>query len=90
VSQTADKCNVNKSVAGLPGLPHVGCKNHLLNLDVNQMVKSTQELNRTLTSVHETMTQCKKRLKNAALLRNLVDLKPIIHNTHQSHYENLH
>ncbi|KAI0559108.1 Ribonuclease H-like protein [Gracilaria domingensis] len=78
--QTADNCAVNKKVAKLLGIPHVACKSHLLNLEVNHMVNITADLESTLTSVHETMTQCKQRLCNAALLRNIVNLKPIVHN----------
>ena len=80
VCQTADNCSVNLKVAEMLGIPHVACKNHLLNLEVNWMVKQTRDLEQTLNSVHETMGQCKKKLKNAALLRNLVSLVPILHN----------
>lgn len=61
-------------------IPIVGCKSHLLNSEVNFMVKEVQDIGRTLISVHETMTQCKQRLKNAALLRNLVSLSPFLYN----------
>ena len=30
--------------------------------------------------IHDMMAQCKKKLKNAALLRNLVNLVPVLHN----------
>ena len=39
VCQTADNCSVNLKVADLLGIPLVACKNHLLNLEVNEMVK---------------------------------------------------
>ena len=80
VCQTADNCSVNLKVADLLKIPHVGCKSHILNLEVNEMVKQNKELEGTLASIHETMSQCKKKLKNAALLRNLVSLVPILHN----------
>ena len=80
VCQTADNCSVNLKVADLLGIPHVACKNHLLNLEVNEMVKQNRDLEITLNSIHETMSSCKKKLKNAALLRNLVSLVPVLHN----------
>ena len=39
VCQTADNCSVNLKVADLLKIPHVACKNHILNLEVNEMVK---------------------------------------------------
>ena len=80
VCQTADNCSVNLKVADLLGISHVACKNHLLNLEVNEMVKQHRDLEGTLNTIHETMSQCKKKLKNAALLRNLVNLVPVLHN----------
>ena len=80
VCQTADNCSVNRKVAELLGIPHVSCKNHMLNLEVNKMVKQTRDLEQTLNTIHDTMAQCKKKLKNAALLRNLVNLVPVLHN----------
>ena len=72
---------MNLKVADLLKIPHVACKNHILNLEVNEMVKQTRELEVTLSSsIHETMSQCRKKLKNAALLRNLVNLVPVLHN----------
>ena len=44
VCQTADNCSVNRKVAELLGIPHVSCKNHMLNLEVNKMVKQTRDL----------------------------------------------
>ena len=80
VCQTANNCSVNLKVADLLKIPHVACKNHILNFEVNEMVNQTQELEVMLSSIHETMSQCKKKLKNAALLRNLVNLVPVLHN----------
>ena len=78
---SSDNCSMNLKVADLLKIPHVACKNHILNLEVNEMVKQTRELEVTLSSsIHETMSQCRKKLKNAALLRNLVNLVPVLHN----------
>ena len=71
---------VNKKIAKLLQIPHVTCKNHVLNLEVNHMTKTNMALHEVLNSVHGTMLSCKQKLRNGALLRNLTDLKPIIHN----------
>ena len=50
------------------------------------MTDNSQRLKNVIQSIHETMTQCKQRLKNAAMLHNLQqpdgepELKPIVHN----------
>lgn len=80
VCQVADNCNVNNKVAKHLQLPHVACKSYLLNLEVNYMVRMTSDLENNLASVHDTMTQCKQRLRNAALLPNVIDLRPVLHN----------
>lgn len=69
----ADNCDVNKKVARLLRVPHVGCLSHKLNLEVNHMVDSTSK-------VHETMMNCKCRLRNRDLQRNLTTMATIIHN----------
>ena len=79
VCQTADNCLVNKKIALNLSIPHVGCKSHILNLEVNEMVKNNEELIATLQSVQTTMLYFKQRLKNAAILRNIVILKPVLH-----------
>ncbi len=43
------------------------------------MVKNMTNLSSTIDSVHETMKIAKTRLKNAAALGNLTDLRPILH-----------
>ena len=48
--------------------------------DVNSMTHRLPELNQNLESVQNTMRQCKQSLKNAAVLRNLSTLKPIMYN----------
>lgn len=59
--------------------PHIGCYSQKLNHDVNSMVTDTFELSPTISFVHEIMLSA-HGLYNAALLQNLTDLKPIIHN----------
>jgi len=80
ICQTCDNAPVNKKIAKLLQIPHVTCKSHALNLEVNYMTRLNHQLKTALNSVHETMLSCKQKLKNSALLRNLTDLKPIIHN----------
>ena len=78
--QIADNTSTNKRMARMMKIEHVGCKSHLLNLDVNDMMKEDAGLSKLIDQVHETMLSIKTKLTNAALLRNITDLKPIIHN----------
>eukprot|EP00171_Calliarthron_tuberculosum_P012024 IDg12024t1 len=80
VCSIADNCAVNKCIARGLRVPHVGCISHKLNLDVNSMVKDMHDLANTIDKVHETMMNCKRRMTNRAMLRNLTQLAPIIHN----------
>ncbi len=43
------------------------------------MCDGNQDLGNTISSVHDTMRSA-KTLKNTAVLRNITDLKPIMHN----------
>ena len=80
ICQTADNCNVNKKIAGILGIPLVGCKSHLLNLEVNGMVTNNQDLDSVILSIQSTMAQCKRSIKNAALLCNVTPLVAILYN----------
>ena len=80
ICQIADNAAVNQKIAKLLSIPHIPCKNHLLNSEVNYMTSKSNELSDVLESVQKTMRQCKKSLRNAAVLRNLTTLKPILHN----------
>lgn len=75
-----DNTSTNLRLARLMDVPHVGCKNHQLNLDVELMVQGHDNLKLCIESVHETMRSCKQSIKNAALLRNLTPLAPTIQN----------
>eukprot|EP00171_Calliarthron_tuberculosum_P004682 IDg4682t1 len=59
--------------------PFVGCNSHKLNLEVNLMVDSQSDMRYVIESVHGTMAS-DKQLKDAAILRNLTDYKPFMHN----------
>jgi len=80
VASIADNAKVNLKVARLLKVAHIGCKSHLLNLDVEAWVDSDVSLSSTLDSVHSTMKAAKAKLKNAAILRNLTHLKPVLYN----------
>ncbi len=75
-----DNTSTNLRIARLLGNPHVGCCNHKLNLDVELMVANSDDLKNCVSSVHNTMASAKMKLKNAALLRNLTELKPVLEN----------
>ena len=55
-------------------------ESRIRNSEVNCMTKRLLELNQILESVQNTMRQCKQSLRNAAVLRNLSTLKPIMYN----------
>ena len=74
VCQIADTAAVNVKVATLLKIAHVSCKNHNLNLEVNYMCNTNNDINNVINSVHETMKQCKQRLTNAALLRSVCNV----------------
>jgi len=62
------------------GVPHIGCTSHKLNLEVKTMVEENVSLKTTIDEVHQTMLDCRQKLKTRAMLRNITDLSPIIHN----------
>eukprot|EP00171_Calliarthron_tuberculosum_P003774 IDg3774t1 len=83
----ADNAPVNKRLASLLGVPHVGCMSHKLNLEVKKMVKNDKDLATTVESIHETMSNCRRRLTNRAMLRNLTELSPLIPNETRCAFE---
>ncbi len=76
----AENCSVNKRIAILLNKPHVGCLSHKLNIEIDEMIDFDVLLSSTLNQVHETMTQCRMKLKKSAILQNLTDLSPIVPN----------
>ena len=80
ICSIADNCRVNKKIARLLGVPHVGSLSHKLNLELKAMVNSDRILSTTIDSIHSTMLNCKQKLKNRDMLRNLTALSPILHN----------
>ncbi len=69
----------NHRISKLTGKPIVGRSSHKLNLEVNLMCDRNQDLGNTISSVHDNMRSA-KTLKNVAVLRNLTDLNPMMHN----------
>jgi hypothetical protein len=76
----ADNTSTNRKVARDLGIPHIGCYSHKLNLDVEAMIEENPSLASTINKVHEVMSCAKLKLRNAALLRNITELRPILHN----------
>jgi len=74
--QGTDNTSVNRKLARLLKVPQVGCLNHRLALDVNDMINATPSLKDQIENIAKVMTECRASLKNAAILRNLTDLKP--------------
>lgn len=70
---------MNRRTARIAGKPHIGCASHKLNLEVREMLCKHPDLCGVIKSVHDIMKMAKS-LKNQAILRNLTDLKPILHN----------
>jgi hypothetical protein len=62
------------------GNPHVGCMNHKLGLVVIRMVENNNDLSNVIECMHDFMKPAKQKLKNTALLQNMTDLKPVMHN----------
>lgn len=75
----SDNCSTNRKISSDTSKPLVGCMSHKLNLQVNSMFKSSAELQKQFATVHETMCAA-KALKNASILRNLTDLRPVTPN----------
>jgi hypothetical protein len=57
---------------------HVGCKNHQLNLDIEDYIRNNTQMSAAVTTVHATMVEVKGSLKNSAMLRRVTDLVPEI------------
>eukprot|EP00171_Calliarthron_tuberculosum_P003916 IDg3916t1 len=80
VCQITDNCAVNLRISDILKIPLVNCTSHLLNLQVEAMVQHDTSLKDCVQSVHETMSDCRSRLRNRAMLRNLTRLVPVIEN----------
>ena len=78
VCQVADNCAVNKKIAQILKVPHVGCCSHKLHLEATRMVDNNFTLLSVLNVIEKVMTECKSKLKNRSLLRNLSTLSLVL------------
>ncbi len=60
VCQIADNSSFKKLIAALMEIPHVGCANHRLYLEVRKMIKSDTSLSWTIDTVHDVMRSANK------------------------------
>ncbi len=74
-----DNASINRHLARISSKPSVRFCSHKLNLEVNSMFSKDVTLKDTLSSVSATMKSA-RHLKNAAILRNLTDLKAVLAN----------
>jgi hypothetical protein len=70
-----DNAAVNLKTAELCEKPHIGCKNHKLNLDVMSMLKNDLQLNDILERLQGLMLSL-KTMKNSAVLEAYTHLCP--------------
>jgi len=73
----ADNASVNRLCAMILEKPVVGCSNHKFSLDVGDGIASKGTLNDAFARINEIMVKLKS-LKNAAVLRNMTTLKPVL------------
>jgi hypothetical protein len=73
---SGDNAEVNKAIANLLSVPHIGCNSHRLNLGVEKIL---EEHIATLTMINTLMGKL-SQLKNHGLLTQLTDLEPIQRN----------
>ena len=60
--------------------PHNPCQNHLLQSEIELMMKNDENLCYIIDTTYGTMLECKSRIKNRAVLCNLTKQKLIICN----------
>lgn len=77
VSQVGDSCALNKAIATKLEIPHDGCCNLKLALDVNKMM-SSPSTKQTLDDVWTTMHECKGSIKNRAMLHRFTSLSAVL------------
>ena len=80
LAQIADHCNLNKKIANLLGIPHVGCVSRRLNKEFERMIAKDISLRECIASIGNTMNDCRSGLKDRAVLRNISSLSPVLDN----------
>lgn len=75
----ADNASTNKKVAHLSRKKMVGCLNHLLNLDIEDMIKRDTKQSEIVSKVHCTMKEA-RTLKNSSVLKKVTDVSATLPN----------
>lgn len=81
----ADKFSLSMSIAKVLGVPHIGCCNHVLSLDVKDMISTDALFGETFNSVRQAMRTARQNIKTRAMLRNITALSGIIDNQNRWH-----
>ena len=77
--QIADNAKVNHATAEKLKIPHVGCKNHMLNHEVNNMMEETDpDLGETIDDIQDVFKSL-KTIKNTASLKAYTNLRPTLY-----------
>lgn len=77
VAQIAEHWNLNRKIAVILEKRHIGCSDHLLNLQIHISLSDSVDLGHVIESVNGVRTECLSKLKNRAMLRDICDLQPI-------------
>lgn len=73
-----DNAAVNIKTSRLCGVPHIGCKNHKLNLEINRMINLDRKLEDSLEKLQRLMVSL-KTMKNSAALDAYTHLRPSLY-----------
>ena len=75
----SDNTSCNKRIGRLLQKLMIGCKSHLLDLEMKAFVKTNTQLNRIVEMVNELNKEC-HHLMNSASLKRLTGLRPRLAN----------
>ena len=75
----ADNTTTNQKTAKLLKIPHVGCENHLLNLDVKDWIENDGVLHDIVMKLKNILKEA-RTLKNTSMLQSLTHLKALLPN----------
>lgn len=85
-----DNLSVDKRISNLTGKPLAGCNNQKRDLEVSHFISTTSDLQSTISDFEVVVHEAKGKQRNADLLRNLTNLKPILGSrTHWSGFSDL-
>lgn len=59
-------------------VPHVRFLNQKLNLYMKDMVEADHQMKTTLDSIHITLSDCRSKLHNRAILGHTTDFVPVL------------